>query len=596
MAYTPLKIGFKNNSQRATSLMAKKGVNKRDLPQLLTPEFALNIQNLIITADGGLTKRKGLEKLEDILGGKVEMLEIFTEDLLIYAYDNIVAAYDVITDTSTTIHTYSTSSQIYSGDRYGGYFFVTNGKEEIGRVTQILNYDAQTVNFTVGSILTGTTSGATATILQDADGGAAGVLTLGYIEGVFQDNEAITDIDGGAAVANGAVTWGFATMAGSPICKVLTAIGTRLYAGNLDSDRTAVWYSQADDGSNPPFGTWTVGTNAADPGKLYFRNAGAVNDIVAFGGDIVVVFSEFGKWAFYTETIESAGSLKKIDRTVMQKVDFGGLASVYTDEGLFYVNKAGLWQLVSLGQNNVPFSDQEFEGSVLLGDSYFRDVDFSNADLVYDPTRKLILITCAKNSEVNNFVIVYSTEFKGFSFFSGWNIENFADINGTIYAGSALSTKLYEVFGSFADEGKDIWIDFYQELRLGGLETRQELQKFYSQGILSADSDVTVAFDIFNKDGNFVKNKTVWQWMAQSGAGSLDGFGVASWGTSSWGGDIDMEGMIENFNGCAPRIANFQRVRVHITEHSQLPLVINWFSVEGRVKTDIRRRKMTKIS
>jgi Ca2+-binding RTX toxin-like protein len=68
-----------------------------------------------------------------------------------------------------------------------------------------LAYDAQTANFTVGSILTGGTSLATALIVANNDGGATGTLTLQNIVGTFQDNETITDGAGGLAVANGAI-------------------------------------------------------------------------------------------------------------------------------------------------------------------------------------------------------------------------------------------------------------------------------------------------------------------------------------------------------------------------------------------------------
>lgn len=66
-----------------------------------------------------------------------------------------------------------------------------------------LAYDAQTANFTLGATLTGGTSGATARIVADADGGATGTLTLRDIVGAFVDNEALTDSSAGAAVANG---------------------------------------------------------------------------------------------------------------------------------------------------------------------------------------------------------------------------------------------------------------------------------------------------------------------------------------------------------------------------------------------------------
>ncbi|MCY1741157.1 hypothetical protein [Ensifer sp. SL37] len=67
-----------------------------------------------------------------------------------------------------------------------------------------LNFDAQTVNFTVGQTVTGGTSGATATIVDIVDNGATGFLILGTITGgPFQDNETITDGLGGSATADG---------------------------------------------------------------------------------------------------------------------------------------------------------------------------------------------------------------------------------------------------------------------------------------------------------------------------------------------------------------------------------------------------------
>ena len=70
-----------------------------------------------------------------------------------------------------------------------------------------LDYDAQSANFTVGSKLTGGTSGATAIILNDTDGGTTGTLKLGSVSGIFQNDETITDADGGSATANGTSTF-----------------------------------------------------------------------------------------------------------------------------------------------------------------------------------------------------------------------------------------------------------------------------------------------------------------------------------------------------------------------------------------------------
>lgn len=69
-----------------------------------------------------------------------------------------------------------------------------------------LDYDTQVSNFTVGDVVTGATSGATALILADSDSGATGTLTLADIVGEFVDDETITGATGGEATANGLLT------------------------------------------------------------------------------------------------------------------------------------------------------------------------------------------------------------------------------------------------------------------------------------------------------------------------------------------------------------------------------------------------------
>lgn len=68
----------------------------------------------------------------------------------------------------------------------------------------LLDYDAQTANFTVGDTLTGGTSGATATIVADTDNGATGTLSVIGVTGTFVENEIVTGSSGGSATANNA--------------------------------------------------------------------------------------------------------------------------------------------------------------------------------------------------------------------------------------------------------------------------------------------------------------------------------------------------------------------------------------------------------
>lgn len=81
---------------------------------------------------------------------------------------------------------------------YDGSAFYPN----VAGGTSRLNYDAEVTPFADGEVVTGGTSGATATIFRAVDEGAVGYLLITGITGTFQDNEAITSATG-SATANG---------------------------------------------------------------------------------------------------------------------------------------------------------------------------------------------------------------------------------------------------------------------------------------------------------------------------------------------------------------------------------------------------------
>jgi len=97
-----------------------------------------------------------------------------------------------------------------TGNNATGFFYYNNHLVVTGTETTFddmaaigplntLPYDNQTENFVVGETLTGGTSGATANIIADVDGGASGTLTLDFIKGFFTDNETITGSGSGSA-------------------------------------------------------------------------------------------------------------------------------------------------------------------------------------------------------------------------------------------------------------------------------------------------------------------------------------------------------------------------------------------------------------
>lgn len=588
-------LAAKQNAQpfQPQTFMGKKGLDLRDLPQILSAEYMLKCVNYNITTDGRLEKRKGYTELFTTTD-LPRILDNYTSDLIVFQDGISTKIYRISTDTTVTVkNDWSIGKQV--GLRYGDYFFVCNGVEKIYRISQTLAYDAQTGNFAVGELITGGTSGATASVLSDADSGATGTLTLGNIIGTFEDNELITGSVAGSATVNGVLTFAITELTNSPRAKVLAAIEGRLYAGNLQDDSTAVAYSSKDDGTNPPFnGAWTVATTANSPGKVFFRNAGAVQSIVPLG-QFTVVFGEFGKWAFYQNIFDSAGTLSKADVFQLAKEDLGGLGALLTDDGIFYVNDAGLWQMVSMGQQDVPQSDQEFLISTLLGKSYFEDVDFSNAAIAYDELRRIVLVTCAKDSETNNLVLVYNLDMKSFVTFSGWNITNFLTIQNQLYAASSIEESVYKLFDSTSDGGLEIATEYIQEINGTPMEYRSMLKGLYCQGQLSPSTTIRIHLDIYNAKGRVRLNARQYDWAPSSTLSIYDEWGSAGWGTSGYGGDAETVGLVEDFNGCRPMIRNYQRLRLRLTESSETPHIINWFKMYEEIKVPIIRRKLNKI-
>lgn len=530
MGYSALQI--KPSAPRktgSTTMMVNPTLDLKDMPQLMTPQQALEVVNYLPTSDAQLPTRKGLKRIFQVAGNHpITLLQQFTTDVWIFGYNTTTAAYTVSTNSVTNIKTNWPTNAPQSGVRYGDYFFVCNGSAIIQRIDLALT---------------------------------------------------ITPVTG------------------SPMATVLFVSGPRLYANTANIGEVA--YSDVDTGTNPPFTNWSPGANADNPGLVTYRNAGVVTAINALGDNIVVGARE-GKWSFNI-TIQTVGSTQeKVDNTVLERIDMGmARATIVIPKGLFYVNSGGLWQLQSLGQSNVPFSDQEGEASLVLGVTYFNDIDLSNADFAYDARIDTLFLTCARNSNVNNLVIAYNLSSNTYAEFSGWKINRFMNIDQIIYGAGASSTTVWQCFEGYDDDGADIWTTFHQELKLGDLETRQELAKCCFDAFLSPSSNLLVCFSIYNTQGNFVADKLCYSFVPTSGTSSAGGYGVSGWGSSGFGGhNSNSSGnMVESFDGFGPgHIRNFQRIRIKITQHSKVPHILVWIKAAAIPKIEIRRRKMQIIN
>jgi hypothetical protein len=375
----------------------------------------------------------------------------------------------------------------------------------------------------------------------------------------------------------------------------LTFIGSRGYAWYGDT----VQYSETDTGANPPFNTWTNGTLATDGGKVNYRNAGDVRSVVPLG-DNVVVFSDKGFFAFTITTFDSAGTISKTENITNYTEDFGGArGAITTEKGIFYNNEQGIWNLVSIGQLNQPFSRQTSIISNNLGNDYFENVDFSNGDITYDPAKGTIYVTCANGSDTNNLVIsckMLETS-KGmitaFATISNWNISRFMNIGGVFYGASDASTTVYKLFDGYTDDGQIIGTKYRQELKLGDLETKQVLKGCYTQGFLSPSSSIKVRFNAYGETGILTNDKLKYTWTTDYTPYGMDAYNKARYNSSVYNGDVGVAGLVESFSGCRPFLRNFLRLQVNITSNDKFPHSLTWVKLDSKIIGKIRRRNLT---
>lgn len=217
-------------------------VDINDDTTILTPSTQTNNQTISLHFEGGVMstgKFQATGVCQDVMLDTMDLRGV--EFAMHTAIENAVVARDCVEDSSVTITGETTKFLRVSTTNNGSATGITTGNVatkawsialEPGQVVYIeakvvgvgrnvaqrgayhisvgayragsaLAYDTQTVNFTVGDILTGASSGATGRIQADADGGATGALTLTNISGAFLDNEIITGTSGGSATVNG---------------------------------------------------------------------------------------------------------------------------------------------------------------------------------------------------------------------------------------------------------------------------------------------------------------------------------------------------------------------------------------------------------
>lgn len=579
-------IFIKNMFKKNFFSAPKNGLNLRDLPSLLRTDSCTRLQNFFYEGEGVLRKRKGMKKLFEVINEnqKILLLEKYLNKFVI-AYGTNLVFYDPETETFETIKSDFTSSENFCGVEYGGFFYITNGEDKIGVIGRKLNFINLVLDsFHQNEVIIGSTSGATARIVS-ADNFTSGPLILSNIEGEFISGETITDVSGASATVDGSLYFYYQEIEDAPIAKTIFVHELRLFAGNTKLDPSEIIWSKKDNSNGVPFVNWDDSTDSNAYGGAGRRSNRVFGTLKSFGviNDQIVAFYDQGRNGFKFKVLNIDGyGLYEYTEGIFQSGDFGGQVASATPAGIFYVNQYGVFLQAKNQQECVSLS---------LGDNYFSEIDFSKADMIYLPLKNRLLITCARDSEINNLVLCYDLENKAWSEISGWNISKFLLSNAVLYGGGIFSTTVYQLFEGNDDDGNDIWCALETgEISFGDETMLKKSRDFYLKGRLAFDSSVSVSLDIWDQKNNLTLDKLSFAWQADNlGSGDLLGTGELAFGENS---AVESNNLIESFAHSRVHLNNYLKTKIKITEHSMLPLEINFIALDFENKKQVRKRNL----
>lgn len=374
-----------------------------------TPGGAAVLENWFPTATG-LRVRAGTELYATLGDASLTARSLFSylngqqrelfgaTDTTIYDITNITTAFDYmlesdeedifVTDTGDTFGDSSTIGREVLTGLTGGnwvvvqfatsggvFLFGVNGQDNAflydgtyfypvtGTALNSIDYDTETAPFTAGQTLTGGTSGATATIIRVIDNGSTGTLWIGTVTGgPFQDNEALTDGSGGAAVANGVNGVLIGAITGVPTSSLSYVWPYKNRLWFVEKDSLDAWYLPIDAVAGPAT-KFPLGGVFARGGTLRFGATWSL-DSGAEGGlsEQCIFVSSEGEVAVYQGSDPATNFTKvgvyRIGRPLGDKAHIraGGDIVIATDIGFVPLSQAIQRDVAALSPGAVSYA------------------------------------------------------------------------------------------------------------------------------------------------------------------------------------------------------------------------------------------------
>lgn len=583
----PLRLNTPRKAQ-ITSTGARKGINRRDFSQMLNVEYAQQIQNCRPLADGRLVKVEGYKTVKDFGQTKLGLYDQWGEYKTIYSQGTSLFLHDSRDNTTRIIKDDFRSSKI-KGLPYGEYYFVGSDEDVLLRMECRLNVTNKIGSIEDGAIVYVFEGSNRVPYAKVSSSGGSHIVLKEERDKVFIPGQQIEFTNGTTCEVVG-IEYYLDRPNNSPYVDCINLVKARLYVGEGD----VVHFSNVDS-ENPPFDKWAATTLADGAGEISYKKAREVVAILPLNNGIIV-FQKEGKFAFRHETIDSIGELKRVDISDVNRIDPGGSrACVSTPKGIFYLNESGLWNLITLGINNSPYTEQDNKLSQLLEKDFFFDVDFdSEPDMFYDAGNETIFITLAKKSKVNNLIIAYDTNTGAITEITNWNIGSFF-LNGQNFFGtSSLNGKLFKLFDGYSNDGLPINTYYEQEIQLGDLTSRKTLTTTVIQASLHKNTKLEVSFDIYNQHGKREENVVRLLVVPEQTETDMKGWNVLPF-NGAWGGVDKLTELISTLCDSNKKIRNAQRIILKISESSRHPYEINYITFEIMEGNRIRKRKITSL-
>jgi hypothetical protein len=552
------------------SVIPVKGVNGLTANEFQGDTYAQIINGYKIRQEGVLEKVKGINQLQTLGLGTSQMVLNYDENIIYWQDGADIYTYNLTTTANTLVFTMPSSGPCF-GHVYGGFVYLANGVDQIhigkNGEDMFLIQNGATL-FQAGEVITGGTSGATATIGNISDTGSGSqICTISNQVGIFIVSEALTGSFGGAGLAQ--ATAGVAFMPGfaAPQASTLHVHNGRMYADARNAPGRIQWSPVDDVEFGVPFFQWGNNANPPlpnDPFRLFNKNLGDPKSISNFG-EQTVVFFENGKIGFRVGQLDVSG-VGLIQNTVVdfEYSDFGGeRRSLYTPKGIFYANEKGVWRLINGGTTDQPFTKNDINISLILGIDFINDISFDDMDMIYDEFEDIIYIMCKKGvTTENNFMLMYNIGNEAWTYIEGsasqFNFKRFMKTRDRFFAvENGSNAILNEIFVGDDYDGSNYATNFEQEVSLGNLTGLYSLESVDLKGFISSGTNLRIRFSIYDKDGTY-----------QAFTKSLD------MTTSPLVGDsleISMHRRIT--------IRQFSRLVVTIDSSDQKPHKITWFSL-----------------